>query len=104
MYIRLGVPSAGISWWTVKYPTVSLKIFFFLQDLTLRVQLPHTSHTHEHTDKCTGLLDETNTATLGTSDVTIMAPPFSPHSVGYFLRWNFFLPMDELSVLYPFKC
>ena len=51
-------------------------------------------------------LDETNTTTecdgsaitsrdtLGTSDVTTMAPFFSPHSVGHFLRRNFLLLLD----------
>ena len=84
---------------------------FYLHDLRLIVE--HTHHTR--------LLDETNTATvlggsvvtsqgaLGTSDVTIMASHFSPHSVGHFLRRNSLLPMDAnpwiLSMLFlPVKC
>jgi len=61
------------------------------QDLRLIAELPHTSHTHGHTDECmrhnTELLDETNTATelrgsavtsqgtLATGDNTTMAFP-----------------------------
>jgi len=61
------------------------------QDLRLIAELPHTSHTHGHTNECmrhnTELLDETNTATelrgsaltswgtLATGDTTTMAFP-----------------------------
>ena len=84
--------------------------FFFLQDVRLVNEHRH-GHTNEYTRHNAGLLYETNTATelggstitpqgtLGASDVTTMAPPFSPLTSGHFLRRNFHLPMGIVHAL-----
>ena len=85
------------------------RLFFKIHDQRLIVELTHKHmdiQMNTHDTHNTRLLDETNTATvlggsvvtsqvtLRSSDVTTMAPPFSPHSAGNFLRSNFFLPVD----------